>query len=187
MEFAQGKVTSPLLTHSESLEEMMTRYVAWYGPFQDGCLDDLPRERDAFLSRFGDRITGTVITFLPDGNIFETTEFDYDVLAHRLREIAFLNSGIRIVLHDLRSGDREVFYYEGGTAEYVRFLNTGETPIHPDVITLGRKDPENRIEVEAALQYTTAYSEQVFSYVNSVNTARGGLTSRASGVLSPVR
>ncbi len=87
---------------------------------------------------------------MPDDTIFETTEFDYDVLVHRLRELAFLNSGITIAIKDNRSGDGEIFLYAGGLKEFVAYLNTGAVPTHPDVIVLGKKDPEDKIEVDVS-------------------------------------
>ena len=90
------------------------------------------------------------------------------------RELAFLNSGISIAIRDDRSGDSQVFCYAGGIREFVTWLNTGTTPTHPDVIVLGKKDPEDRIEADVAFQYTNTYNEQVFSFVNSVNTREGG-------------
>jgi DNA gyrase subunit B len=170
MEFSRGAVTSPIKKREESLEELKARYTTWYGcePEKSAA------SRQEFLAAYGARMTGTQITFSPDDQIFETVDFDYDVLAHRLRELAFLNSNVTIRISDARSGDADCFSYAGGTSEYVRYLNIGQTPVHPDVILLRRSEPESRLEVEVAIQYTTAYSEQVFSYVNSVNTREGG-------------
>ncbi|MCQ8894590.1 MAG: type IIA DNA topoisomerase subunit B [Methanolinea sp.] len=170
MRFERGKVTSPLTSREENLGELEARYQDWYGsrpPFRGS-------DRAGFLEKFGNRLSGTLITFFPDETVFETVRFDYDILAHRLRELAFLNAGISISLADERTGDRETFHYEGGITEYVRFLNTGTEPLHPDVIYFKKNDPDTRTDVEVALQYSTAYSEQVFSYVNSVNTREGG-------------
>ncbi len=91
-----------------------------------------------------------------------------------MRELAFLNSGVSISIFDERTSDRETFHYGGGITEYVKYLNTGVEPVHPDVIAVSRKDTENMVDVDVGIQYTTAYSEQVFSYVNSVNTREGG-------------
>ncbi|HPC55735.1 MAG TPA: DNA topoisomerase subunit B [Methanolinea sp.] len=170
MRFERGRVTSPLASREESIEELIARYQEWYGsrPAFRGS------DRAEFLQKFGNRLSGTLITFAPDETIFETVRFDYDILAHRLRELAFLNAGISISLLDERTGDSEKFHYEGGIAEYVRFLNAGAEPLHPDVISLKKNDPESMTEIEVALQYTTGYSEQIFSYVNSVNTREGG-------------
>lgn len=170
MRFERGRVAGTLSSREESLEELVSRFQNWYGsrPPLRGS------DRSEFLEKFGNRLSGTLITFLPDETIFETVRFDYDILAHRLRELAFLNAGISISLADERTGDSEKFHYEGGIAEYVRFLNTGSETLHPDVIFLKKNDPESMTEIEVALQYTTGYSEQIFSYVNSVNTREGG-------------
>ncbi|HOT04120.1 MAG TPA: DNA topoisomerase subunit B [Methanolinea sp.] len=170
MRFERGRATGPIECHLEDLIEMEARYEAWYGekPPRQGS------DRAGFIAMTEKRLSGTLISFLPDDAIFETTAFDYDILAHRLRELAFLNSGIRIRINDERTGDAETFYYEGGISEYVQFLNAGNEPLHPDIICLKKNDPDNMIDIEVALQYTTAFSEQVFSYVNSVNTREGG-------------
>jgi len=170
MRFERGRTTGSIERRQEDLSEMEARYAAWYGEKPPLQVPD----RAQFLAMNGKRLSGTLISFLPDDTIFETTAFDYDILAHRLRELAFLNSGIRIHISDERTGDAETFYYEGGIAEYVRFLNAGNEPLHPDIICLKKNDPENMTDIEVALQYTTAFSEQVFSYVNSVNTREGG-------------
>ncbi len=170
MTFAKGKPTGSLSQREESLPDMKARYLKWYGePAQPE-----PTERAVYIAEFGKKLSGTDITFMPDATIFETTHFDYDVLLHRLRELAFLNSGISIAIRDDRSGDSQVFCYAGGIREFVTWLNTGTTPTHPDVIVLGKKDPEDRIEADVAFQYTNTYNEQVFSFVNSVNTREGG-------------
>ena len=117
---------------------------------------------------------GTKITFRPDPQIFETLEFSFEVLAQRLRELAFLNSGVRIVLKDERGAKlREVeFHYEGGISEFVSHLNKGRTPLHqPPIFLRGEKDG---VGAEIALQYNDSYQENVFSFANSINTAEGG-------------
>jgi len=170
MGFERGKMTKSLQKREETLPELLDRYRRWYrekAPYRGG-------DRNEFLEKFVSRLSGTVISFSPDDTIFETSKFDYDVLAHRMRELAFLNSGIRIEICDEKTGDTETFLYEGGIAEYVKYLNSGGQMTHPDVIYLEKKDEENRVEVEVALQYMNSYSEQVFSYVNSVNTREGG-------------
>ena len=170
MTFAKGKPTGSLSQREESLPDMKARYLKWYGePAQPE-----PTERAVYIAEFGKKLSGTDISFMPDATIFETTHFDYDVLLHRLMELAFLNSNISIAIRDDRSGDSQVFCYAGGIREFVTWLNTGTTPTHPDVIVLGKKDPEDRIEADVAFQYTNTYNEQVFSFVNSVNTREGG-------------
>ena len=170
MRFSRGAVTSPPSVHEESLAELKERYRKWYGE-EAGYTGSDRRE---FFRLFDKKLSGTRISFLPDGSIFETLKFDYDVLSHRMRELAFLNSGVRISIADERSGDAETFCYEGGISEYVRYLNEGSVPTHPDIITVSKKDSENRIDIDVALQYVNSFSEQVFAYVNSVNTREGG-------------
>jgi len=130
-------------------------------------------DRRRFLAQFAKQITGTRIQFLPDATIFETTKFDYDLLAHRLRELAFLNAGLTIRIADERSGDSAA-YLTGGLSEFVKYLNEGIESLHPNPIDISKKDVENKVELELALQYTTGYDEKIYSYVNSVNTREGG-------------
>ncbi len=118
--------------------------------------------------------TGTRITFYPDGSIFETTEFDYDVLAHRFRELAYLNKGLEIHVEDHRTGDSDTFCYEGGLRQFVAHLNEGKELLHPEPIYVDKSDDVNKIEVEVALQYNDTYGEILYTYVNSVNTREGG-------------
>ncbi len=118
---------------------------------------------------------GTIVTFKPDATIFtETTVYNWDTLAKRLRELAFLNRGVRIVLADEREPEvrREEFHYEGGIAEFVKHLNANKTPVHPDVIYM-HKEREG-IDVEVAMQYNTDFQENIFSYANNINTFEGG-------------
>jgi DNA gyrase subunit B len=115
---------------------------------------------------------GTKICFKPDPGIFSDTRFRYDILENRLRELAFLNRGVRIRLIDERDGREQEFCYDGGLVEFVRYLNRTETPLHEDVIHILR-EAEN-IRVEVALQYTEGYSERLYSYANTINTVEGG-------------
>jgi len=123
-------------------------------------------------------IHGTKITFTPDSSIFTTTEFKFDILANRLRELAFLNKGIRLNIRDLRTTDEEgnhpekSFYSEEGLKEFVEFLDKSREPITQDVIHIHNDDGE--VPVEVALQYNTSFNENVFSYVNNINTIEGG-------------
>lgn len=122
--------------------------------------------------------TGTKITFSPDPEIFtETREFRYDILAKRLRELAFLNPGLTIALNDERSNKQEVFKFEQGIAEYVTFLNKGETVLHPTVIAFSGKAPDasgNEISVDIAMQYNDSYNDQIYAYANSIYNIEGG-------------
>ncbi len=169
MHFERGR-PGPLQTREESKEEMADRYARRYGErTRKGT-----SSRDAFIEAHGRELSGTVISFMPDPSIFETVIYDYDVLAHRLRELAFLNAGLEIRIEDRRSGDAAIFRYDGGLQEFVAYLNDDREPIHPDIVHIQRSDEENRIEVEVALQYTQAYAETLYTYVNSVNTREGG-------------
>src|SRR5882724_7005940 len=116
--------------------------------------------------------TGTIIRFKPDAAIFEETVFSFDTLSNRLRELAFLNRGLKIVIEDERDGRAHTFLYKGGIIEFIRHLNQNKTPLHPKVLFFeGRKGD---IEVEVALQYNDGYQESVFSFANNINTREGG-------------
>jgi len=117
--------------------------------------------------------TGTKIVFLPDASIFkETTTFRYDIVKNRLRELAFLNRGVRIYLKDERSGAEDKFHYEGGIVSYVEYLNRKRTAVHPEPIFIeGERD---QVQVELSFQYFDGYSERLFSFVNNINTREGG-------------
>jgi len=116
--------------------------------------------------------TGTIIRFKPDPTIFEDTTFSFDTLSNRLRELAFLNRGLKIVIEDERDGRSHTFLYKGGIVEFVKHLNQNKTPIHPKVLFFeGRKGD---IEIEVALQYNDGYQESVFSFANNINTREGG-------------
>lgn len=120
------------------------------------------------------RKTGSKTTFWPDPEIFDETEYDFEVLERRLREMAFLNKGIKITLKDERAGKEknEEFHYEGGLREFVKHLNMNKEPLHPDVIYFEVADKER--EVEVAMQYTDRYNEMLLSYANNINTTEGG-------------
>jgi DNA gyrase subunit B len=136
------------------------------------------------LAQIGDSDkTGTKISFRPDHEIFTITEFQYDILASRLRELAFLNAGFHITLTDERATDkgqprRDVFEYRGGISEFVELLNKAKEPVHENVVTiLAESTPEGGttpIVVELALQWNASFSEQVFCYTNNVNNKDGG-------------
>jgi DNA gyrase subunit B len=116
--------------------------------------------------------TGTTITFKPDKEIFEETVFDYDVLAQRLRELAFLNKGINIKLIDERDGKEEVFNYEGGIISFVKYLNRNKEVLHDEPIYMEAKNTE--YEVEVCMQYNDSYTENIFSFANNIDTREGG-------------
>ena len=116
--------------------------------------------------------TGTKTTFKPDPQIFPQTKFSWDVLARRLQELAFLNSGVRITFTDAVSGQKEEYYYERGVVEFIEWLNRSSDAIHSDVISI-RGEAEG-VSWDIALQYTTEYTENVHSYVNNITTTEGG-------------
>ncbi|MDI2099126.1 DNA topoisomerase (ATP-hydrolyzing) subunit B [Ruicaihuangia caeni] len=126
--------------------------------------------------------TGTSITFWPNGEIFETTEFDYETLRTRFQQMAFLNKGLRINLTDKRVESdadeprREEFLYENGLVDYVTHLNSTRKVevVHPDIISFEMEDKERRIALEVAMQWTTSYQESVHTFANTINTHEGG-------------
>ncbi len=118
--------------------------------------------------------TGTTVTFLPDDSIFtETQIFDFEILSRRLRQLAFLNKGLRITLYDDREADKKVTYcYEGGLTEYVEMLNKTEHPIHDTIVDIAGKDKD--ISIEVSLQYNESFNPRVYSFVNNIITPEGG-------------
>ena len=118
--------------------------------------------------------TGTTVQFLPDDAIFtETRIYDYDILKNRLKELAFLNKGLRITLYDDREADKkDSFCYEGGIVEYVQMLNKSKNPIHETIVDIAGKEKD--ISVEVALQYNESYNSSIYSFVNNIITPEGG-------------
>ena len=122
---------------------------------------------------------GTTIHFVPDEEIFDEVNYEYDILVRRLRELAFLNGGVRIIVTDERCDPpvQDSFHYEGGVFEYVRYINKNKEVLHPDPIYFSAVKNDNPLEtasVEVALQYNDGYSENVFTYANNINTIEGG-------------
>jgi DNA gyrase subunit B len=115
---------------------------------------------------------GTIIRFKPDAGIFEETTFSFDTLSNRLRELAFLNRGLKIVIEDERDGRSHTFLYKGGIVEFVKHLNQNKTSVHPKVLYF--EGQRGDIEVEVALQFNDGYQESVFSFANNINTREGG-------------
>jgi DNA gyrase subunit B len=115
---------------------------------------------------------GTKVTFFPDAQIFAEINFSYDILAQRLRELSFLNGGVRINLLDELSGRKNEFHHAGGIVSFVQYLNRNKTPIHPDPIYLS--GAKGGIQMEIACQYNDTYNEQIFSFANNINTREGG-------------
>ncbi len=114
---------------------------------------------------------GTKIHFFPDTEILNSDEFSYDILVRRLRELAFLNKGLRITIEDERSDNKNEFFYEGGISSFVEYLNKLHTPLHKPVFVEGVK---NDVHIEVALQYNDTFKEKIFSFANNINTVEGG-------------
>lgn len=118
--------------------------------------------------------TGTIISFMPDETIFDEVEFKYEILEHRLRELAFLNKGVRIVFEDKRTDSerKKEFHYDGGLVEFVKYLNKTKTGIHEDIVHIDKKIGDSIVEI--AMQYTDGYTENIFSFANNIDTHEGG-------------
>lgn len=118
--------------------------------------------------------TGTIISFMPDETIFDEVEFKYEILEHRLRELAFLNKGVRIVFEDKRTDSerKKEFHYDGGLVEFIKYLNKTKTGIHEDIVHIDKKIGDSIVEI--AMQYTDGYTENIFSFANNIDTHEGG-------------
>ena len=118
--------------------------------------------------------TGTKVCFYPDDTIFKTTVFEYDIIADRLRELAYLNKGLEIILRDERTedGESDVFKFNGGLSDFVKYLDVNNNPLHEKVITVSREDGE--VPVEVAMRYGNTYNENILTFVNNINTIEGG-------------
>ena len=118
--------------------------------------------------------TGTTVCFSPDSTIFKTTTFEYSIIAERLRELAYLNSGIEIVLKDERKedGEADIFKFNGGLSDFVQYLDVNNNPLHEKVITVSKEDGE--VPVEVAMRYGNTYNENILTFVNNINTIEGG-------------
>ena len=116
---------------------------------------------------------GTQVRFIPDSTIFtETTKFNFDTLASRLRELAFLNKGLKITITDENTNENAEFFFEGGIVSFIKHINSKKTPVFPDVINFEKTDDKYVLEI--AIQYNDSYGEQIFSFVNNINTRDGG-------------
>jgi len=116
--------------------------------------------------------TGTTVTFSPDPEIFETTNFSFETIVIRLKEMAFLNAGLQIEIKDETSGKKDIFKFDGGVSEFVSYINRNKNPLHPTPIYFqGEKEG---VQVEIAIQYTDGYTENIFTFVNNINTHEGG-------------
>ena len=116
--------------------------------------------------------TGTKTIFKPDYEIFEDLEFDYETLSQRLKELSFLNRGIKIIMKDERNDKEEVFHYEGGISSFVKYLNRNKEMLHPEPITIQGKKDDTIVEI--ALQYNDSYNESIYSFANNIDTTEGG-------------
>jgi len=118
--------------------------------------------------------TGTTVCFSPDSTIFKTITFEYNIIAERLRELAYLNSGIEIVLKDERKedGEADIFKFNGGLSDFVQYLDVNNNPLHEKVITVSREDGD--VPVEVAMRYGNTYNENILTFVNNINTIEGG-------------
>ncbi len=114
---------------------------------------------------------GTKVHFIPDAQIFTTTDFSYDILVRRMRELAYLNKGVRIVIEDEHSDAKEEFLFEGGIKQFVEYINRRHTPLHKPIFMEGVK---NDVQLEVAIQYNDTYNEKLFSFANNINTVEGG-------------
>ncbi len=115
--------------------------------------------------------TGTTVTFMPDKDIFESLDFSFDRLSSRLRELAFLNPGLRIILEDERIAKKSEFLHKGGIKEFVHYLNSNKTVLHEPMYFQGEK---NSTRIEIAMQYNDGYLENILSFANNINTIEGG-------------
>jgi DNA gyrase subunit B len=116
--------------------------------------------------------SGTKITFKPDSTIFPEVKFDFEQLSKRMKELAFLNKGLKITIQDQRDRKQETYLYEGGIKSFVEYLNIGKTPLHQEIIYFERKKDE--VEIEAAMQYNDSYAENIYAFANNINTSEGG-------------
>ncbi|HMO26414.1 MAG TPA: DNA gyrase subunit B, partial [Tepidisphaeraceae bacterium] len=118
--------------------------------------------------------TGTKVSFKPDATLFPDINFVHETLATRLRELAYLNSGVEIAFEDERVGKRDVYKYEDGLVAYVRHLNEGKNVIHPNVVSFHKEDPATKLVVDVAMQYNDGYNETLLSFANNINNHDGG-------------
>ena len=159
---------------SEKLTVLVRRQgFEWGQSYQDGVPDSPLAQGESTQS------TGTTITFWPSTVIFETVDFEYEILRTRFQQMAFLNKGLRINLADERpivGGRTDSYMYEQGLVDYVQYLNSAKKieVVHPEIISFEAEDTERRIALEVAMQWTNAYSESVHTYANTINTHEGG-------------
>ena len=114
---------------------------------------------------------GTKIHFIPDTDIFTCDTFIFEILSRRMRELAFLNKGVKIIIEDERNDEKKEFYYKGGIEEFVKYLNRHKSPLHKPILIQGEK---NDVQIEVAIQYNDTFKEKLFSFANNINTIEGG-------------
>ena len=154
-----------------ALSELLTVEVYRDGKiYMQEYVRGVPQDKVKVTGKTDDR--GTKVTFKPDPEIFSETNFSFDVLSNRLRELAFLNAGTRITIMDERDDKEHTFNYDGGLVTFVKYLNANKTPLHADPIYFNKE--KDSVIVEIAMQYNDGYNEQVFSFVNNINTIEGG-------------
>jgi DNA gyrase subunit B len=132
----------------------------------------VPKYKVKVVGKADKNDNGTEVTFWPDTDIFSTTDFDYSVIVSRVRELAFLNPGAKITVMHPKEGKKETFHYEGGISEFVKWINRSKTVLHPKPIYF-KKEVDSTV-VEAAIQYVDTYKENIFGFVNTINTIEGG-------------
>ncbi len=142
---------------------------------RDGKVYEQSYARGAKTTEFREsgksKTTGTKITFKPDKEIFDSLVYNYDILANRLRELSFLNQGLKIVLLDERTEETDEFYFKGGVSQFVEYLNRNKKPVHKP---FHFKTEKENVLIEVAIQYNDAYKETIYTYVNNINTKEGG-------------
>ncbi|MGD2013032.1 MAG: DNA gyrase subunit B, partial [Desulfobacterales bacterium] len=143
--------------------------------YSDGKIHSQTYERGIKTSELkvigNTRKQGTKVYFIPDAQIFTTTDFNYDILVRRLRELAYLNKGVKITIEDERSDAKEEFLFKGGIIQFVEYLNRRHTPLHKPIFMEGVK---NDVQLEVAIQYNDTFNEKLFSFANNINTVEGG-------------
>ncbi len=130
-----------------------------------------PKTKLKQIGKTDKKDSGTTVTFFPDSEIFSTTDFDFNTIATRMREIAFLNADLKIILKDERVNKKEIFHYLGGLMEFVKWLNKSKEPIHKPIYFKKKTDS---IITEISIQYNSSYQENIFGFVNTINTVEGG-------------
>jgi DNA gyrase subunit B len=146
--------------------EIYTEGTVYYQSYERG------KKASKLTQKGKTRKQGTKVHFVPDPEIFKVTEFSYEVLVRRLKELAFLNKGLKITIEDERTDKKEEFFQKGGIVDYVKYINRRHTPLHKKPIFM--EGTKNDIQIEVAIQYNDTYAEKIFSFANNINTTEGG-------------